>query len=53
MIIARFLDDYSEWFTFDYRKREWIPKEGTPQEALDLYNSYIEAKKNMEEKGLR
>ena len=53
MIIARFLNEYSEWFRFDYKTGEYIPLEGAPQEALDLYNSYIETKKRMKEKKLR
>lgn len=53
MIVPSFLIKYSEWFEFDYQKVEYYPLEGAPNEALEIYNRYIETQKRMAEKGLR
>lgn len=51
MLIARFLHKYKEWFTFDYKQGEYIPKEGAPEEAIKLYEEYLENKKWLAENG--
>jgi hypothetical protein len=43
LVVARFLENYAEWFDFDYEKGIYVPKEGTPKEALELYKEYVKA----------
>lgn len=53
MLFPEFIRKYDEWFDFDYQKAEYVPKDGTPQEALDMYQQYLDTQEKMKKNGLR
>lgn len=55
MLIARFLHEYAEYFYFDFDVREYRPREDKeiPQEALEMWASWINQKDEMKRHHLR
>lgn len=42
-----------EWLEYDIDQREWVLKDGAPQELVEKYNDYLRQKAELKAKGYR